>query len=80
VAIDYIWERWCEWAIAPSARSVMHESERLWRAASHRPSDPQSEAHREFCHKMNERIDALSAQYPDVNWAVLRPFFAFGEK
>ena len=80
VAIDYIWERWCEWAIAPSARSVMHESERLWRAASHRPSDPQSEAHREFCRKMNERIDTLSAQYPDVNWAVLRPFFAFGEK
>ena len=80
VAIDYIWERWCEWAIAPSARLAMHESERLWRAASHRPSDPQSEAHREFCRKMNERIDTLSAQYPDVNWAVLRPFFAFGEK
>jgi hypothetical protein len=80
VAIDYIWERWCEWAIAPSARLAMHESERLWRAASHRSSDPQSEAHREFCRKMNERIDTLSAQYPDVNWAVLRLFFAFGEK
>ncbi len=80
VAVDYIWERWCEWAIAPSVRSAMHESERLWRAASHRSSEPQSEAHREFCRKMNERIDTLSAQYPDANWAVLRPFFAFGEK
>jgi hypothetical protein len=80
VAVDYIWERWCEWAISPSVGEPMHETERLWRAALHRPIDPQSEAHREFCRKMNERIDCLSAQYPDANWAVLRPFFAFGEK
>jgi hypothetical protein len=80
VAVDYIWERWCEWAISPSVGEPMHEAERLWRAALHRPIDPQSEAHREFCRKMNERIDRLSAQYPDANWAVLRPFFAFEEK
>lgn len=80
MAVDYIWERWCEWAIAPSAGVAMHESERLWRAALHRSSDPQSEAHREFCRKMNERIDALSSQYPDANWVALRPFFALDEK
>ena len=80
VAVDYIWERWCEWAIAPSAGAAMHESERLWRAAAHRSSDPQSEAHREFCRKMNDRIDTLSAQYPDANWAALRLFFALDEK
>ena len=80
VAVDYIWERWCEWAISPSVSEPMHEAERLWRAAHHRPTDPQSEAHREFCCKMNERIDRLSAQYPDANWGALRPFFAFEEK
>ena len=80
VAVDYIWERWCEWAISPSVSEPMHEAERLWRAAHHRPTDPQSEAHREFCRKMNERIDRLSAQYPDANWGALRPFFAFEEK
>lgn len=80
VAIDYIWERWCEWAIAPSAVEVMHEAERLWRAAHHSPIDPQSEAHREFCRKMNERIDHLSAQYPEANWEELRPFFVFDAK
>ena len=80
VAVDYIWERWCEWAISPSVGEPMREAERLWRAAHHRPTDPQSEAHREFCHKMSERIDRLSAQYPDANWGALRPFFTFGEK
>lgn len=80
VAVDYIWERWCEWAISPSVGEPMHEAERLWRAALHRPIDPQSEAHREFCRKMNERIDRLSTQYPDANWAALRPFFVFEEK
>ena len=80
VAVDYIWERWCEWAISPSVGEPMREAERLWRAAHHRPTDPQSEAHREFCCKMSERIDRLSAQYPDANWGALRPFFTFGEK
>ena len=80
VAVDYIWERWCEWAISPSASEPMHEAKRLWRAAHHRPTDPQSEAYREFCCKMSERIDRLSAQYPDANWGALRPFFAFEEK
>lgn len=80
VAVDYIWERWCEWAIAPSAGAAMRESERLWRAAAHRSSDPQSEAHREFCRKMSERIDHLAVQYPDANWTALRPFFALDSK
>lgn len=76
VAVDYIWERWCEWAIAPAAAEPMHEAERLWRAAQHRPIDPQSEAYQEFCRRMSERIDRLSAQYPAANWTELRPFFA----
>lgn len=80
VAVDYIWERWCEWAIAPSAQTAMHEVERLWRAAHHRPNDPESEDHREFCRKMCERIESLSAIYPDVDWEALRPFFALGHK
>lgn len=80
MAVDYIWERWCEWAIAPSAQNAMHEVERLWRAAHHRPSDPESEDHREFCRKMCERIESLSAIYPDVDWAALRPFFALEHK
>lgn len=80
VAVDYIWERWCEWAIAPSTQKAMHEAERLWRAAHHRPSDPESEDHREFCRKMCERIESLSAIYPDVDWEALRPFFALEHK
>ncbi len=80
VAVDYIWERWCEWAIAPSTQKAIHEVERLWRAAHHRPNDPESEDHREFCRKMCERIESLSAIYPDVDWEALRPFFALEHK
>ena len=50
------------------------------RAAHHRPNDPESEDHREFCRKMCERIESLSAIYPDVDWEALRPFFALGHK
>lgn len=80
VAVDYVWEQWCRWAIAESATEPMREAERMWRAAMHRPLDPQSESHKEFCRKMNERLDQLSATYPAADWAALRPFFTFEVK
>lgn len=80
VAVDYVWEQWRKWAIDESAYVAMNEAERLWRAAMHRPTDPQSEAHKEFCVKMNERLDRLSATYADVDWSALRPFFSAESK
>lgn len=80
VAIDYIWECWRAWAIDPQAESAMREAERVWTAAKHRPSEPDSQAHREFCEKMLERIDRLVVSYPAADWQRVRTFFAMAVK
>lgn len=80
VAIDYIWECWRAWAIAPDAEGAMREAERIWTAAKHRPTEPDSQAHREFCEKMLERIDRLVVSYPAADWQRVRIFFAMAVK
>lgn len=80
VAIDYIWECWRAWAIDPQAEPAMREAERVWTAAKHRPSEPDSQAHREFCEKMLERIDRLVVSYPATDWQRVRTFFAMAVK
>jgi len=80
VAIDYIWECWRAWTIDPQAEPAMREAERVWTAAKHRPSEPDSQAHREFCEKMLERIDRLVVSYPATDWQRVRTFFAMAVK
>lgn len=80
VAIDYIWECWRAWAIAPDAEGAMREAERIWTAAKHRPTEPNSQAHREFCQRMTERIDRLVVSYPATDWQRVRTFFAMAVK
>lgn len=80
VAIDYIWECWRAWTIDPQAEPAMREAECVWTAAKHRPSEPDSQAHREFCEKMLERIDRLVVSYPATDWQRVRTFFAMAVK
>jgi hypothetical protein len=80
VAIDYIWECWRAWAIDPDAEDAMREAERVWTAAKHRPTEPDSQSHREFCQRMAERIDRLAVSYPAVDWPRVRPFFLVATK
>ena len=80
VAIDYIWVCWRAWTIDPQAEPAMREAERVWTAAKHRPSEPDSQVHREFCEKMLERIDRLVVSYPATDWQRVRTFFAMAVK
>lgn len=35
--IDYIWERFCDYALLPSERQALVEKEKVWRQSQHRP-------------------------------------------
>ena len=60
MAVDYVWERFCEAVLSDSAKALLPQIEQIVTAAEHRPFNPESEAHRAFCRKMLERIEALS--------------------
>lgn len=35
--VDYIWERFCDFALNPSDRQTLAEKEKAWRQSQHRP-------------------------------------------
>ena len=58
-AVAYIWEKFSAAALTPAAQALLPEVEAITAAAAHRPRDPHSAAHRDFCRRMLERIAAL---------------------
>ena len=58
-AIEYIWEKFVPAALDDRARQLLPEVGAIVAAAAHRPRNPHGEAHRAFCRRMLERIDAL---------------------
>ena len=59
VAVDYVWERFCEVALSQKAQELLPEIEKIVIAAEHRPFNPESEAHKSFCRKMIEKAASL---------------------
>lgn len=58
-AVAYIWEKFSAAALTPEAQALLPEVEAIAAAAAHRPRDPHSAAHHDFCRRMLERIAAL---------------------
>ncbi len=60
VAVDYVWERFCEAMLSPEAQAKLPKIEQIVVAAEHRPFNPESEEHKAFCRKMLERVQLMS--------------------
>ena len=59
MAVDYVWERFCEYALTNKARELLPQIEQIVSAAEHRPFNPGSEAHRAFCRKMFAKAEEM---------------------
>lgn len=66
VAIDYIWERFCQTMISEECHSVMKEVDSIQKALQHRPFNPDSDSHQKFLKKLHEKIAALQTQMPHI--------------
>lgn len=54
-AVNYIWERFTEWAFTDSLTNYAHERIALLRAMRHRPLNAQSDAHKAFLNKLEQK-------------------------
>lgn len=54
-AIDYVWERFAEWAFTPDMKAYATEKEALEKAMNHRPLHPQSPEYERFRQGLKER-------------------------
>lgn len=71
MAVDYIWEHFCEVVLSHSARELLPQIEQIVAAAEHRPFNPESEAHREFCRKMIAKAEAM----PEMDFTLEKEIF-----
>ena len=65
MAVDYVWERFCEAVLTPQAQELLPRVAQIVAAAEHRPFNPDSEVHKAFCRKMLEKIERM----PELDFA-----------
>ena len=71
VAVDYVWERFCEAMLSPKSQEQLPKIEQIVSAAEHRPFNPESEEHKAFCCKMLERVQSM----PEIDFSLEKGAF-----
>ena len=71
MAVEYVWERFCEAVLSDAARMKLPQVEQIVAAAEHRPFNPDSEAHRAFCRKMLAKAEQMS----DIDFSLEKSVF-----
>ncbi len=59
VAVEYVWQRFIEFAISSNSLPVMERVEKIMRASKHRPLNSESTTWREFCAQQLAKIAEL---------------------
>ena len=67
-AIDYIWERFSENYISVESQKVMEEVDSIQKSLLHRSFNPNSESHKKFLDKLNNKIQLLQNQIPFIQF------------
>jgi hypothetical protein len=68
VAIDYIWERFSQTYIAEGTLKTQKEVQTIQKGLAHRPFNPNSESHRQFLLKLQNKMRALQRQFPKIQF------------
>ena len=68
LAIDYIWQRFSEYAFNTTTRQLIEQIARITQAAEHKPFEPTSEAHKRFCRQKLSQIEELNRAYPTLDF------------
>ncbi len=66
-AISYVWESLTETFFNTGTKQVLQQVEEIHQALNHRPRNPDSEAHKRFMQRNNERMEELKNQY-SIDW------------
>ena len=71
VAVDYVWECFCESVLAPQAQELLPRIEQITVASEHRPFNPDGEEHKAFCRRMLAKINDM----PTIDFSLERSIF-----
>jgi hypothetical protein len=79
-ATEAVWEAFMQSCIAPEAVPVMQQVKEIVTAKAHRPRFPDTEGHRKFLNAYAEKIAALAAAHPYLNFADEARYFHGGNE
>lgn len=75
LAVDYIWERFSECAFSGDTLELIKRITQITSATEHRPFNPQSDAYRNFCQQMLQRIATLELPHPTLDFTTEKEHF-----
>ena len=68
VAVDYVWQRFCEACLTDEARRVMDECDAIRKDLAHKPFRPDSDGYKKFLEQILLKIDRLNEKYPYLDF------------
>ena len=68
LAVEYVWERFTEWCLAPETTPVRQECEEIRKALSHKPLRPDSEEYKRFLGQIVLKIERLNGKCPYLDF------------
>lgn len=68
VAIDYIWDKFANNYFSEETKNVLKEVDKILKAKSHRPLNPESDAHQQFLIKYVHKIEELKRGFPTIDF------------
>ena len=71
MAVEYVWERFCEAVMSDAAKVRLPQIEQIVAAAEHRPFNPDGEEHKKFCRKMLAKAESMT----DIDFALEKSAF-----
>lgn len=75
LAIDYIFQQFCQVLVAPNSREIMAEVDQIRSAARHRPLHPATPAHQNFLRKQLEKIAQMETKWPFLDFSKEKSVF-----
>lgn len=68
LAVDYIWERFSQTHISEESHATMDVIDNIQKALAHRPFYQESEQHQLFLHNLQQKIERLQTQFPQIQF------------
>jgi len=68
LAINYIWEKFMSVWIKEDAQQTMTEVEIIQKGLSHKPFNPNSEAHQKFIESIQKSIEIVKSKYNHITF------------
>jgi len=68
IAIDYIWKLFSESYISETSFSIMKEVDEIQKSLRHRSFNPDSEQHKKFLEKLQQKIKLLNKKSPNIRF------------